>query len=421
MYFLYQIVLSIILLISPLIIILRLFKKKEDKKRFLEKFSITSKKRKNGFLIWFHGSSVGEILSVIPLIKHYEKDKSVRQILITSSTLSSSKILKKFKFKKTIHQFYPIDHIFFTKKFLQYWKPCAAIFVESEIWPYMFKNLNDNEIPLILLNARLTKKTFKRWFKIRFFSSNIFNKIKIAYPQNSETIYYLKKLNVKKVKFIGNLKFSESKLDRKIVIQKTFENQFKKRLIWCASSTHANEELECAKTHKKLREKVKNLITIIIPRHIHRKDEILDQINSLKLKVVCHSSNKKIDSSTDIYLVDTYGETKKFYKISNIVFLGGSLIKHGGQNPIEPARLGKSIIHGPYVENFREVYNLLGSKNISFKAKNSKELQKLIRKQVTKSKNDSKKFRQIKIIGNSILDKTVKEINNLLKNEIYKT
>tara|TARA_Y100000590_G_C15746183_1_gene1022158 strand:- start:5663 stop:6931 length:1269 start_codon:yes stop_codon:yes gene_type:complete len=420
-FLIYQLILILIIILSPLIIIYRLFKKKEHHKRFFEKFSIISKIRGSGNLVWFHASSVGEVLSIIPLIEKLENNNSISKILITSSTLSSSHIFEKLKLRKTIHQFFPIDNFYFIKKFLKHWKPSLAVFVESEIWPTVFYELEKKTIPLILLNARITKKTFKRWFKIRFFSSNIFNKIKIAYPQNSETIYYLKKLNVKKVKFIGNLKFSESKLDRKIVIQKTFENQFKKRLIWCASSTHANEELECAKTHKKLREKVKNLITIIIPRHIHRKDEILDQINSLKLKVVCHSSNKKIDSSTDIYLVDTYGETKKFYKISNIVFLGGSLIKHGGQNPIEPARLGKSIIHGPYVENFREVYNLLGSKNISFKAKNSKELQKLIRKQVTKSKNDSKKFRQIKIIGNSILDKTVKEINNLLKNEIYKT
>ena len=169
MFLFYQILISIILLISPIIIIYRIFKNKEDKHRFVEKFSISTKQRKNGKLIWFHGASVGEILSVIPIIKYYEKNKKINQILITSSTLSSSKILKKFKLKKTVHQFYPIDYFFFTNKFLKFWKPSLAIFVESEIWPCMYSNLDKQKIPLILLNARITKKTFKRWIKIKDF------------------------------------------------------------------------------------------------------------------------------------------------------------------------------------------------------------------------------------------------------------
>ena len=197
MFFLYQITLTLLLILSPVIIATRILKNKEDKKRFIEKFSIPTKKRSKGKLIWFHGASVGEILSIIPLIKYYEKKKSISQILITSSTLSSSNVFKKFKFKKTIHQFYPIDHFFFVNKFLEYWKPNVVLFIESEIWPYMFKNINNKKIPLILLNARLTKKTFNRWMKIQYFSNLIFNKISIAYPQNLETKRYLNKLNVK--------------------------------------------------------------------------------------------------------------------------------------------------------------------------------------------------------------------------------
>ena len=158
MFFFYQIILTLALPLSPLIILFRILKNKEDKKRFTEKFSISSKIRRHGKLIWFHGASVGEILSIIPIIKNYEKKKSINQILITSSTLSSSKVLKKYKFKKTIHQFYPIDHIYITNKFLKYWRPNLAIFIESEIWPCMYKNIYNYNIPLILLNARLTKK-----------------------------------------------------------------------------------------------------------------------------------------------------------------------------------------------------------------------------------------------------------------------
>ena len=145
MFFLYQIIASLITIISPLIIIYRIINQKEDKKRFKEKFSIPSKKRKLGKLIWFHAASVGEILSIIPIIEKFEKKNSVNQILVTSSTLSSSKVLRKFNFKKTIHQFYPIDQFFFTNKFLKYWKPSLAIFIESEIWPCMYQNINEKK------------------------------------------------------------------------------------------------------------------------------------------------------------------------------------------------------------------------------------------------------------------------------------
>ena len=219
MFFFYQIILTLILPLSPLIILFRILKNKEDKKRFTEKFSISSKKRRNGKLIWFHGASVGEILSIIPIIKNYEKKKSINQILITSSTLSSSKVLEKYKFKKTIHQFYPIDHIYFTNKFLKYWRPNLAIFIESEIWPCMYKNIYNYNIPLILLNARLTK-TFNRWIKIKQFSKSIFKKILIAYPQNIETKNFLKKkINPQKIKILGNLKFAQNneEIQNKIV------------------------------------------------------------------------------------------------------------------------------------------------------------------------------------------------------------
>ena len=255
MFILYQVCLSFLILFSPIIIIYRILRNKENKKRFIEKFSLFSKKRVNGKLIWFHGASVGEILSVIPVIKKYEKDKSVKQILITSSTLSSSKVIKKFKFKKTIHQFYPLDHFFFTQRFVRYWKPNIAIFIDSEIWPCMFKTLDNYKIPLVLLNARITKKTFLRWMKIKKFSKSIFDKITIAYPQNLETKKFLKQLEVKKINLIGNLKFAETDNEIQDTINSNLKSQLKNRKIWIASSTHKNEEVFCAKTHMELKKK----------------------------------------------------------------------------------------------------------------------------------------------------------------------
>lgn len=416
MFFLYQVILTIIILISPAIIVYRILKDKEHRSRYKEKFGFYSKRRIDGKLIWFHGASVGEILSIIPLVKNYEKDKSINQILITSSTLSSSKIIKTFKFKKTIHQFYPIDHFYFTDKFIKYWKPSLAIFIESEIWPCMFKQLNNKNIPLILLNARLTKKTFNRWMKIKNFTKSIFSKITIAYPQNFETKYFLKKINTNKINLIGNLKFVENDQEKQNKIDNNLKLQLKKKKVWIASSTHANEEIFCAKAHIELKKKIKNLITIIIPRHVHRTKQIISEIEKLNLKINSHSSKTKVLKNTDIYIVDTFGETKKFHKIGCSVFLGGSIIKRGGQNPLEAARYGARILHGPNTDNFKDIYKLLNSFKVSKKISSHKELASSII--FKKNKNIGIK---IKKIGKIILKKTIKELDYLINNEFKKT
>ena len=142
MLFFYRLTVNFIYLISPIIIIYRIFKKKEDPKRFLEKFCLYSNNRNINKTIWFHGASVGEIISIIPVIKALEKNKKINKILLTSSTTSSASVIKKHKFKKTIHIFFPIDTNYLTNKFIRYWKPQIALFIDSEIWPNMFKNLN---------------------------------------------------------------------------------------------------------------------------------------------------------------------------------------------------------------------------------------------------------------------------------------
>ena len=416
MFFFYQTIIFLIIIFSPLIIFLRIFKNKEHKKRFIEKFSVPTKKRVTGKLIWFHGASVGEILSIIPIIRYYEKNKSINQILITSSTLSSSKVLKKFRFKKTVHQFYPIDHAYFTFKFLKYWKPNLAIFIESEIWPCMFKKLDNKKIPLILLNARLTKKTFQRWMKIKNFAKLVIGNITVAYPQNLETKSYLKKINTTKINYIGNLKFIKNYENEDSIMNKNLKSQLKSKKIWVASSTHADEEIFCANTHVKLKKKYKNLMTIIIPRHVHRVNEIIPEIEKMNLKVTLHSSKTKNLKNTDIYLVDTFGETKKFHKIGCSVFLGGSIIKRGGQNPLEAARYGARILHGPNTDNFKDIYKLLKSFKISKKITNSEDMASSII-----FKKNKKITSIINNIGEIIFKKTIKDLDNLINNEFKKT
>ena len=416
MFFFYQIIISILLIFSPIIIVYRIFKKKEDIKRFKEKFSLPTKSRIKGNLIWFHGASVGEIMSIIPIIKNYEKNKSIHQILITSSTLSSSKILKKYNLKKTVHQFYPIDHFFFTKKFLNFWKPKIAIFIESEIWPCMFDNLKSNKIPLVLLNGRITKKTFDRWRITNKFTESIFKKISIAYPQNNESKYFLKKLKLNKIKKIGNLKFIEDHEKNLNYFKPHLRNELKYKKVWVASSTHNNEEIFCAKAHLELKSYHKNLITIIIPRHVHRVREIISNIENLNLKYQLHSSNLKSLKNVDIYIVDTFGETKKFHKIGSSVFLGGSIVNRGGQNPLEAARFGARILHGPNISNFKDIYKLLKLNNASKRINSPKQLASSIIFKKNKTIGAT-----IKNIGEKILKKTIKELDYLIKNELKKT
>ena len=420
MFFLYQIFITILLILSPLIIGFRILKGKEDRIRFKEKFCFPSKKKIGKNLLWFHGSSVGEILSILPLIYELEKNKSIDQILITSSTLSSAQIFKKFKFKKTVHQFFPIDSILYSYKFLNYWRPAIAIFVESEIWPSIFNTLNKKNIPLLLLNARITKKTFKKWSYIKKFSNSLFKNISIAYPQNNETFNYLKRLNVSKIKKIGNIKFINNNENKFIKVDKMLMENLKDRKFWCASSTHPGEEIICCKVHIKLKKKYKNFLTIIIPRHIHRVNKIIREIENLKLNVITHSSNPKKIKNADIYLVDSYGETKKFYQVSNIVFMGKSLTGEGGQNPLEPMSHGAAVLYGPNISNFTDTYKLLDKLKITYKVKGVNSLTSMIDKLMIKP-NNHKNYLKIEKMGKKILNETKDEINSLLNNEIKKT
>jgi len=409
MLYIYRFLINLIFILSPIIVIYRLLIKKESLMRVREKFCLFSEKRRSGKLLWFHGASVGELQSIVPLLEKFEKDTSIKQILVTSNTLSSSTILKKYKFKKTIHQFFPIDTNFLSKNFLNYWKPNTALFIDSEIWPNMIFNLKSRGIKIILLNGRITKKTFNKWRTFKIFSKEIFGKFDLCISSSKESKGYLKKLGVKAVKFFGNLKYSQSE-NKNTRMGKNLEKFFFSRKIWCASSTHKNEELLCGLVHKELKKKFKNLLTIIIPRHINRARLIKEELINLNLNVHIHEPKRKIDKLTDIYIVNTYGSTKSFYKICKNVFLGGSIINHGGQNPLEAARYGCNILHGNNVSNFKEIYNFLKQKKIATRTNNKKEIINSLEKFFTKNKSSFKIQKKLNSIGKKILKTTHKEI-----------
>ena len=409
----YRFFINLVFIFSPLVILIRLLKKKENPKRFKEKLGFFSKNNSKGKLIWFHGASVGEFQSIVPLLEKLEKSKKISQILITSNTLSSSKVISKIKLKKILHQFFPIDNDLIIKKFINHWKPSAAFFIDSEIWPNTMINLNKEKIPTILINARITKKSYKKWIKLKNFSKLIFNKFDLCLSSNKETVSFLKKLGAKNIKYFGNLKYSQSD-NEKIEIDSQTIKFISRKTAWCASSTHNSEEKFAGLIHKKLKKKYKNLLTVIIPRHIDRDEEIKEQLSNLGLKVHTHEPKSRINEDSDIYLVNSFGKTKSFYSLIKNVFLGGSLIEHGGQNPLEAVRYNCNILHGPNVSNFNEIYKFLNKQKISKKVINLNQTTNILNKLLNSKKSQKNIKDKINKIGQKILKKNIDEINLIL-------
>ena len=411
MYFFYNILTTLAIIISPIIIIYRILKGKEDLKRVGEKFSIYSQK-KNNKKVWIHAASVGELMSIIPIIRKLEKNSKIKNILLSTSTTSSAKIFNRLKLKKTSHVYFPLDNNYIVKRFINYWQPKLAIFIDSEIWPNMFKNLYLKDIPIIIMNARITERSFNKWQIFPKFAKKVFGGISLALPQNLETLKYLKLLKVKNIKIAGNLKYYGQKNNQDHVT-KLLENKFRDFKVWCAASTHNDEEILIGKLHKKLKKREKKLITVIIPRHVNRTNEIIDSLNNLDLNCIIHSSNQKLQEDTDVYLVDSYGESSKFYNLTNVCFVGGSIINHGGQNPLEPTRLGNYIINGPNVKNFKEIYAFLNNLKISSSTSNILKMENIILKKL-KTKIPDKNIKKIISIGNDVLEKNLFYINKYL-------
>jgi len=379
MYFWYRFFTYLFYPFAPIYLFFRKIRKKEDPIRYREKLSKINITRGEGCLVWFHVASVGEAMRVLPLIDSFIQDKKIDKILITSITLSSGKILEKrfSQNKKIDHQFLPLDITSLVKKFLEHWKPNLSIFIDSEIWPNLISKISENKIPLLLVNARITKKSFNRWKFSKNFAKKIFEKFDLCIASNKESEDFLKVLGSKNIKNYGNLKFSNIKTNTK-KLDLNFLNKIKDRKVWCAASTHPSEEIMCAEAHLQIKKNYTNVLTIIIPRHIDRVRTIKEELVKFNLNVILSTELNNFNENTDIILIDSYGESLKFYNISKYVFLGKSLVKSlakdSGQNPIEPARLGCKILHGPYVSNFAETYDYLKKLGVAKKINNPNEL-----------------------------------------------
>ncbi len=406
---------------APIYLLIRQLRNKEDYNGYKEKLSIIKKPRDKGVLIWLHVASVGEAMSVLPLIEKLISDHQVKKILLTTITLSSGNILKKkySENQKVIHQFLPLDVPRLSRKFLDHWKPNLSIFVDSEIWPNLIFEIEKKNIPLILINARITKKTYKRWMFLKSFANKIFKKFTLTIAANKESEVFLKNLGAKNIKNYGNLKFTNHNTNFNKKIDSAFLNKVKNRKIWCAASTHSPEEVLCAKSHLEIKKEYSDVLTIIIPRHINRVEKVKKDLINLNLKVALLSDINKFELDTDILIVDSYGKSLIFYNIAKYVFLGKSLIEKlandSGQNPIEPAKLGCKIFHGAHVSNFIEIYSYFKKLNISMEVEDYKKLGlALIDEFRVDGEKNYKIAEEIEDYGHNILNNVIMELKKYI-------
>ena len=404
-----------------LIIFIRRFLNKENKYRYKEKlfsshFDIKKKSKKR--LIWFHAASIGEIKSIIPVVKKLNKGEKF-DFLITTTTLSSANLIERDLLieKNVIHRFFPIDKYSLVSRFLDGWSPHLIIFVDSEIWPNFILEIKKRKIPLVLLNGRITKKTFLRWVRLSKFAKKIFQSFYLCIPSNEESKKYLKSFDVKNIKFFGNIKFAAPQKIQKL--SKKTHDLINKRLFWCAVSVHAGEDIFCLNVHLKLRKTHNNVSTIIIPRHIDNVREIRLNCEKFNLSYQILSNGENIEENKEILIINSYGVMSQFLAMSNSVFIGKSMLKKlsqvGGQNPIEAAKLGCKIYHGPHVYNFNEIYNLLEELKISEKIFNEDQLSNKISFDFNKiGQNRNDKIDVINNLGEKILLQTCDELEKII-------
>ncbi len=332
---------------------IRKAKGKEDLTRFPERMGYAGKPRPDGRLIWIHGASVGETLSALPLINKLSELYPAVRIMVTSGTLTSADLMAKRLPANAFHQFVPVDTPAAVKRFVDYWKPDAALWIESEFWPNLLSEIAAHKIPLILINGRVSDRSFERWRKFPAFCRELQGLFTKSFGQTDEDARRLRVLGAKDAACVGNLKFAAGDLPYDADEFAKLEKQITNRPCWIAASTHEGEEEQLAFVQNAL--KTKNALMILAPRHPKRGDEIEKLLKPAGLSVARRSRGEDIAPDTAVYLADTIGEMGLFYRLAQIAFVGGSLVAFGGQNIIEPARLGKAVVCGKYMMNFKEI------------------------------------------------------------------
>ena len=357
---------------------------KEDLNRFNERLGKATLSRPKGKLIWMHGASVGESVSMLPLISKLLELYPDLHIMVTTGTVTSAEIMAKRLPERAFHQYFPLEHPLYAARFIRHWKPNLVLWFESEFWPAMLSTIKKRNIPLILVNGRISNKSFRRWQQFEFAIRQILDCFTLCLGQSDEDTRRLQVLGAKKTASLGNLKYAGLPLPIDAVKKAEMAEQFSGRPIWLVSSTHDDEESKIGRFLKELGQKVPNLLTVIAPRHPHRGVEIQEKlIKDYGLSVALRSKGEEITSSTEVYVADTIGELGIWYELIDIVFIGGSLIPHGGQNFMEPSRYKDATIVGPHMFNFTDAMNRARNANAIIEVNDVLELIDMVYKLLT--------------------------------------
>lgn len=343
--------------LAPALIKRRLKQGKEDPARVGERRGMSADVRPHGPLVWIHGASVGEVLAAAGLIERL-RELNLR-ILLTSGTVTSADIVAKRFPADIIHQYVPYDSPRYVGRFLDHWRPSLALFIESDLWPNLILSSAARRLPMVLINGRMSQRSFPRWNRMSGTISALLGKFEVCLAQSKLDAERFAALGSRNVVTTGNLKLDvpappadPAKLERLISVTRG-------RPIIVAASTHPGEEEILCEAHRTLAGFFPSLLTVIVPRHADRGEAIARTIEACGLHAGLRSREELPTATTDIYVADTMGELGLFYRLAPVVFMGGSLVPHGGQNPIEAVKLGASIVHGPHVFNFTDVYEAL--------------------------------------------------------------
>ncbi len=359
----------------PIIILLMIFRiitGKEDILRLGERFGIASAPRSNKKIIWIHAASIGESRIALTLTKDLELLYPGHKILISTGTLNSARMIRKSLNANIVHQFIPIDNYLSIWLFLRYWRPEIGILIEAELWPNLL-HIGSQFCPLLLINARMSDRSFEKWTKYRFIVKTLFTYFKLILCQSKIDHKKYVILGAKDALYIGNLKYSGSKLDVSQHNLKSLQPQLKNRLVWLAASTHPGDEEMLSDVHVELKKQYANLLTIIAPRHISRASDIRDIMSANGLSSALRSEKNPITSDTDVYIADTIGELGLFFSVAQASFIGGSF-KNGGHSPIEPAYFDTVILFGQDMSNFAEIANEFLKNAAAFQVTSAKDL-----------------------------------------------
>jgi len=357
------------LFFTPLIqwaLIRRQKRGKEPISRLSERMGEPSREKPPGNLVWLHAASVGESQAALRLIQVLLEKSPDLHVLVTSGTVTSAEMLEKSLPERAFHQFYPVDHPKWTENFLKHWKPDLALWMESEIWPNMLVNMQKMGVKAVIINGRMSEKSYKHWKQMKKTASRLLRSFQLICAQTETHQTYFHDLGAKHVVVSGNIKYSALPLPMDKNELKTIQNVTSNRQIWVYASSHKGEEALVCRVHKALSDKIPGLLSIIVPRHPARRDEIAAICTEEGLTFTLRGEAKNPpQQKTEIYVADTMGELGLFYTLSEMACIGRSFSDDGGggHNPIEAAQLNCAVVYGPHVQFQQEIFDAMKSEH----------------------------------------------------------